>query len=63
MTEPEARQAFLEWVERDGQATIARTCDVHKAHLSQMVHSKRPVTPAVWAAMGLRRVVTFEPAA
>ena len=63
MSEQDARQAFLDWVERDGQATICRTTGVSKARVSQMVHGKRPIREAVWSAMGLRRVVSFEPIA
>ena len=63
MSEPEARQAFLDWVERDGQCDVARSCGVNSGYLSRMVHGKRPICEAVWSAMGLRRVVSFEPIA
>ncbi|HEX8413959.1 MAG TPA: hypothetical protein VF637_08755 [Sphingomicrobium sp.] len=63
MSEPEARQAFLDWVERDGAAAVAEACGLSKPMISLIGHGRRSLSKPVCAAMGLRRVVSFEPIA
>ena len=45
----------------NGQADLARKLGVRDQDLSDVVHGRRPPGPMLLAAMGLRKVVTYEP--